>query len=135
MENSMKKALLILAIGLVVLIVNSCTKIENPKEEVLPIPKSDDAGVIVVGYNSNGYVLNNSKSPLRIECVFVHDDTGLVTQWIKVLQPQEKVLMYVFGSSYDWYTHLFYVYDLNGAKIGFVRPQKEAPLKGAENEK
>src|SRR3989344_7424808 len=47
-----------------------------------------EAGVVVHGFFSPGYIQHNNSFPVRIKGVYI--SKGEITQWIKVFQPGEK---------------------------------------------
>jgi hypothetical protein len=86
----------------------------------------DNGGVVVSGYNSEGYIKNTNEFPVRIECVEYasNDAHSFRPQWIKEFKPGETLKQYIVGGNKP-YKQRFFVYDMNGAKIGLVKPKKE----------
>ncbi len=83
----------------------------------------DYGGVVVSGYNSEGYIENISDFPVRVQCVELQGHMGEVTQWLKKIEPgpQHRIKQYI---ECNLYPQRFYVYDLQGVLIGFIKPTK-----------
>jgi hypothetical protein len=83
----------------------------------------DDGGVVVSGYNSLGYIENRGDLPVRVRCVTIEVHEGEITQWIKLIQPgpQYRVEQYIECTGHP---QRFYVYDIEGILIGFIKPTK-----------
>jgi hypothetical protein len=96
------------------LFVVGCDKINHDSE-------TTSNGVVFHGYNTLsetddcGWIQNNNDFSVRITEVYV-SDRGELTQWIKLIQPGEKISETMHPS------YGFYIHDLNGVEIGFVRP-------------
>ena len=93
----------------------------------IPNVTSDDGGVVVKGYNSKGYIQNTNEFPVRIRKIRIAGYYGEVTSWIKKFEPGEKVEQYIRGRGWleEYPSDGFYVYEMNGALIGFVVPTKQ----------
>ncbi len=78
--------------------------------------KSSSAGVVVHGYASPGWIENTNPFPVRIKQVWIF--RGEFTEWINEFQPGEKKHQYIS------HQHGFYIYSLDGAEIGWIRPEQ-----------
>jgi hypothetical protein len=108
--------LIIVLVGLMLFVFAGCgSKIQDVQY--------DDGGVVVVGYNCEGYIENKSDSPVRVRCVVVSGNLGEVTQWVKLLEPgnEHRIKQYIQMSDF---LQAFYVYNMEGVLIGFVKPRK-----------
>lgn len=77
---------------------------------------NQDAGVMVKGFSCDGYIQNLNDFPVRIKQVWQHP--GETTQWIKEFKPGFR------KSQYISHRHGFYVYNMEGQEIGFIKPQR-----------
>lgn len=118
MDESLGFLLFLLCLLVVVCLVLVIFVFDSPEESKnnIELIETTDAGVIVRGYNSDGYILNNNAFTARIHHVKIISDLGEITQWIKVLQPQEKIEQYIGRD------HGYYISTTNGVKIGWIRP-------------
>lgn len=89
----------------------------------IPDITSDSGGVVVSGYNSNGYVHNTNEFLVRVRNVNIIYGKGEVTKWIKKFEAGEKVEQYIVGGWPYAPCDGFYVSDMNGVLIGFIVPQ------------
>lgn len=93
-------------------------------EKKIPDIQSDSGGVVVKGYNSNGYIENTNVFPVTIKGVSYKGRCGECTNWVKLFRLGEKILQFIEGSELSWEGQAFYVYNMEGVMIGFVRPEK-----------
>src|SRR3989344_696157 len=78
--------------------------------------ESVSAGVIIHGYTSPGWIQNTNSFPVRIKQVWIF--RGETTDWLDVFQPGEKRPQYIS------HQHGFHIYSLEGAEIGWIRPER-----------
>jgi len=91
-----------------------CTEFCESNRQQLKI-KNSAAGVTVQGLDCWGWVRNNNAFPVRIKKVFV--SWGERTHWVEKFTPGEKYKVYVHRKN------AFYIYDLKGAIIGYIKPE------------
>lgn len=85
-----------------------------------------DAGVVIHGQASymdgvsgQGWIQNDNDFPVRIKQVVIVTSAysqGETTQWIKPVQPHQKLQQFI-SSNYG-----YYILDMNGVEIGWIRP-------------
>jgi hypothetical protein len=76
--------------------------------------ESVEAGVIVHGYTSPGWIQNTNPYPVRVKEVWIFD--GETTDWVETLQPGEKI------PSYISHQNGFHIYTMDGIEVGWIRP-------------
>ena len=78
--------------------------------------QSRDAGVIVNGYCSNGYIENSNTYSVRVEAI-VKEPNGAYIQWRRRLTPGESFSTQVPCDSE------FRISDTNGETLGVIAPR------------
>jgi hypothetical protein len=81
--------------------------------------ESSQAGVIIHGMDSPGWIQNTTSNTLRVKAVWIF--RGETTQWIRELKPTEKMKAYISNQ------HGFHVYTLDGAEIAWITPVLNGP--------
>jgi hypothetical protein len=114
--ENMKKAFVYLMCCVLIVIVSGCRKEEEAR---IPYLKSDNGGVVVSGYNSNGFVENTNDFEVKVICYESIWDYGEKFAWFKTLKGNEKIETYIK------FCNIYYVYDSSGVVIGVVSVEDE----------
>lgn len=95
---------IIIIVGL--LEVNTPPKIETSETK--------NSGVIVHGWESDGWIENTNDFPVRIKEVWIY--RGETTVWINIFLPNQKIEQFISQQ------HGFHIYTLDGIEIGWIQP-------------
>jgi hypothetical protein len=80
--------------------------------------ESSEAGVVVHGYCTMGWIQNTNDFPVNIKQVWVYKEAER-TVWSKEFPPGKKL-----EQPYISHQHRFYVYNMDGGEIACITPVK-----------